>query len=226
MNTDEIKKELLKNKDEKYQKFASSLLPNINNVLGVRLPILRKLSAKIAKGNWQDFLNTEELFFEQTLLKAFVIGKINCNANKKIQLIENFLPKIDNWSVCDSFVCSLKFTKENKELLWDYILKYAHSKEEFKARFCYVMLLTYFVEENYLSRIFKIADNFRNEKYYAQMALAWLICTCYTKFPIQTFKFIKTTNLDKITLNRALQKIIESNYTDKNEKEKIRALKS
>ena len=94
MNTDEIKKELLKNKDEKYQKFASSLLPNTNNVLGVRLPILRKLSAKIAKGNWQDFLNTEELFFEQTLLKAFVIGKINCNANKKIQLIENFLPKL------------------------------------------------------------------------------------------------------------------------------------
>lgn len=39
--------------DEKYQKFASALIPNVNNVVGVRLPELRKLAKIIAKGDWR-----------------------------------------------------------------------------------------------------------------------------------------------------------------------------
>ena len=44
---DFVKNELLKNIDEKYQKFSSSLIPNVDNILGVRLPVLRKIAKKI-----------------------------------------------------------------------------------------------------------------------------------------------------------------------------------
>lgn len=48
-----IKEKLLDLADDKYQKFAAALLPNIDNVLGVRLPLLRKLAREIAKGDWR-----------------------------------------------------------------------------------------------------------------------------------------------------------------------------
>ena len=47
----DILKRLEKEADKNYQKFSSSLLPNINNVLGVRLPLLRKLAKEIVKEN-------------------------------------------------------------------------------------------------------------------------------------------------------------------------------
>ena len=33
--------------EEKYRKFSQSLIPNIDNVLGVRLPVLRKIAKEI-----------------------------------------------------------------------------------------------------------------------------------------------------------------------------------
>ena len=41
---DEIRIELFNLIDEKYKKFHSKLCPNIDNILGVRLPLLRKIS--------------------------------------------------------------------------------------------------------------------------------------------------------------------------------------
>ena len=35
--------------DPEYQKFSAALIPNIDNVLGVRLPELRKIAKKIAR---------------------------------------------------------------------------------------------------------------------------------------------------------------------------------
>ena len=71
----DLKKELISLADEKYQKFSSSLLPNVNNVLGVRLPILRKIAKKISKENYLIFFkqNNNE-FFELTMLEGMIIS--------------------------------------------------------------------------------------------------------------------------------------------------------
>ena len=57
----EIRQKLLELAEADYQKFSSSLLPNIDNVLGVRLPKLRKLAKEIyTSGNWQEYLAVNE----------------------------------------------------------------------------------------------------------------------------------------------------------------------
>lgn len=215
----EVRNKLISLSDEKYKIFSSSLIPNIDNLLGVRLPILRKLAKEIAHGDWEEFLNAECQYMEETMLQGMVIG-----LKGNLHHVESFVPKIDNWSVCDSFCCSLKFTKYNQSEVWEFIQKYLNSNKEYYIRFGAVMILNYFVEEKYLEKIFEYINRFSNKEYYAQMAVAWLVSVCFIKFPDKTFDFLKHTILDDSTYNKSIQKITESLKIDKITKQKIKRI--
>ena len=47
--SNEIKQELIQMSDSKYKSFHSNLCPGINNILGIRVPILREYAKKIIK---------------------------------------------------------------------------------------------------------------------------------------------------------------------------------
>ena len=47
----EIKKHLFEIADEKYKEFHSGLCPNTDNILGVRVPILREYAKQLLKEN-------------------------------------------------------------------------------------------------------------------------------------------------------------------------------
>ena len=52
-----VQARILQEAQEDFKKFMSPLIPNIDNVLGVRLPVLRKIAKEIYKnGEWEDFV--------------------------------------------------------------------------------------------------------------------------------------------------------------------------
>lgn len=53
---DKILKQLFELQDKKYKEFHSSLCPNVDNIIGVRIPELRKLAKQIAKENPKEFI--------------------------------------------------------------------------------------------------------------------------------------------------------------------------
>ena len=111
-----IKQQLLELADEKYRQFSSALIPNISHVLGVRLPELRKLAKKIAREDWKAYIQqAESEYFEEIMLQGMVIGYVKTDIDEILRYVADFVPKIDNWSVCDSFCTGLKFTKTNME---------------------------------------------------------------------------------------------------------------
>ena len=220
-----IKERLLKEADETYKNFNQKLIPNINNILGVRVPILRKISKEIYKNNWQEFLKLQPEYFEEKMLQAMVIGLVKDESLLILKYIDSFIPQIDNWAVCDCFCSSLKFAKNNKELVWDFLHKYINSNKEYEIRFVLVMLLNYYIEEKYLNKIFKIIENYQYNDYYAHMGAAWLISICYIKYPEETTKYLLNSNIDTKTYNKSIQKIIESNKIDKKTKNKLKTFK-
>lgn len=224
---DEVREQILQEADEKYQKFSSALLPGVNNVVGVRLPVLRKISREIYKSDWQTYLkNNDCRFMEETMLKGMVIGLIKDEPEKILNYIENFVPEINNWSVCDSFCCGLKFIKKNKELVWNFVQKYLNSEKEFEIRFGVLVLLNYFIEENYIDRVLEKLEKVKTTDYYAQMAAAWAISICYIKFEAKTLDFLKKPSIDKAVFNKSIQKIIESNRISKETKIMLKAIKN
>ena len=223
----DIKQILLEKSEEKYREFSQSLIPNINNVLGVRLPILRKIAKEIyTQTDWQKFLKQNDFeYMEETMLQAMVIGLVKDEPGNILKLVKNFVPKIDNWSVCDSFCTGLKFVTKNQELVWEFIQPYFNSDKEYDIRFAFVMLLEYFTNENYIDECLKRIDEFKDTRYYAQMACAWALSICYIKFPKKTFAYLKKSKLDNLTFNKGIQKICESLRVDKESKNKLKALK-
>lgn len=220
---EDIRKKLFELSDEKYKKFSLSLLPETNNLIGVRLPVLRKLAKEIVHLDYEKFLNSKSEFFEETMLKGMVIGALGKNAT--VELVEAHLKEITNWSLCDSFVSSLKFINKNKPFYFSFIQKYFSSKKEFEIRFLLVVLLNYFVCEEYIDEIFNILEKVYLKDYYAKMAAAWLISICYVKFGEKTLEFLINTKIDFETFNMAIQKIIESKRVSKDEKAALKKLK-
>ena len=121
---EKIKKKLKEVKDLKYQKFSSSLLPNVKNILGVRIPVLRKIANEIYKEDYEKFLKeNDDDFFELTMIEAMILGKIDFDFKK----IEKFVDKISNWSVCDCFCSGLKKTLVHKKEMKLFLEKFFKS---------------------------------------------------------------------------------------------------
>lgn len=223
---EKIRKILLENSDEKYRKFSSSLLPKTDNLLGVRIPFLRKFAKDIAKTCAEEFLREKNCeYFEETMLQGMVIGLVKTDIAQRFELIKYFLPKIKNWSVCDCFCCSLKFTKDNRKEVLEFLKPYIKSENEYDVRFAAVMLLDYFVNEEYIDTTLALLNEFTHEAYYAKMAVAWAISICYINYPDKTFEFLKRTKISPWVFNKSIQKITESIKIGKNLKDKARALR-
>lgn len=221
-----IKEKLRSLANERYRKFTAGLIPGADNLLGVRLPELRKLGKELSKGDWRYYLaNADDEYYEEIMLQGIVVGQVKTDVEEKLRLIAGFVPKISNWAVCDSFSAGLGFVKSNKQRVWDFLKPYFASGKEFELRFGIVMLMDYFIDGDHIEAVLKILDGIRHEGYYVKMAVAWAISVCYAKFPEITMKYINSNALDDFTYNKALQKIIESNRVDGETKNLIRSLK-
>lgn len=227
MNNKEIKEQLLSLADEEYKKFHTSLCPNTIKILGVRAPKLRELAKEILKTeNIKEYLeNAKDDSYEEILLQGMVLGLWKTNIEEFAYYLEKFVPKIQSWAICDMSVSSFKIVKKNKEYIWNFLQKYLKSDKEYEIRFILVMILNYYIEEEYLEEVFKILNLIDNDAYYVKMAKAWTIQVAFVKFPVESMKFLKNNKIDDWTYNKALQKIVESYKVDEEAKRIIRNMK-
>lgn len=223
-----IRQDLLKLADKKYKDFHSSLCPGTNNIIGVRIPILRNYAKKLFKQeNFKEYIYfNNPIFYEEVMLEGILIGFIkDDNIKETLLMIKSFISKIDNWAVCDIFCAGLKIVNKNKDNFWLFIQKYLKSKKEFELRFVIVMILNYFIDEKHIKEALNIFDNIKHNGYYVKMAIAWAISVAFIKFPEITMNYLKETKLDNWTYNKSLQKICESFRVPKEMKENIKKMK-
>lgn len=222
----EIRQRLFLLADAEYQKFHSGLCPDTDNIIGVRVPVLRNLAKEIAQsGDFLDFIATDCEYYEEIMLQGMFIGMMKSDFDNLIGYIRDFVPKIDNWAVCDTFCAGLKITKKNLDKMHDFILPYLGSEREFEVRFATVMLLDYYITEKYIDETLQLIDKVIHKGYYAKMAVAWAVSVCYVKFPDKTMGYLKNNSLDDVTYNKALSKICESLRVSKKDKEIIKSMK-
>ncbi len=225
--SDSIRQRLKAMADEKYRAFAVSLVPECDlEFLGVRLPMLRKMARDIAKNDFRSFLaETPGRCFEEIMLRGMVIGCARMGLPEKLDHVATFVPLVTNWSICDSFCTGLKFTRDHRERVWDFLQPYLVSNDEFQVRFAVVMLLNHYIEEAWLDRVLSALDKIRHGGYYARMAVAWAVSICYVTYPERTQTYLDTCHLDDVTFNMALRKITESLRVDKTTKDMIRKMR-
>lgn len=217
-----VREELFKNQDLEYKAFQSKLIPNVSpdKIIGVRVPVLRKIAKQAVKENADVQLD----YYEEVMVKGFTVGYKKCSIDEHLTELKAFVPLIDNWAVCDCACSTFKFTEKNKETVWSFIQPYLNGSE-YDIRFAVVMIMDYFLTDDYIDRSLEILTSIRSDYYYVNMAVAWAISVAYVKYEEKTLYIIKNRLLPVWVHNKAIQKICESYRVDKRTKEYLRTLK-
>ena len=222
-----ILEEIILNKDNGYKDFHSKLVPNIDNILGLRGPKAKEIAKKYANtdiGN--DFLSSlPHTYYDENLVHGYMLGFLKTDMETLHEHIENFLPYVDNWAVCDSMVCGLKKYFKNIDYVSDFIFGCLKSDKVYTVRFGIVSLLCYYISDKYIGRIFTETLKIKTDEYYINMAVAWLYSVCLVKEYEKTLPIIENKLLDKWTHNKSIQKAIESFRITKEQKDYLRTLK-
>ena len=177
-----IQKELFSLQDKEYMKFLSKLTPNVSEdtIIGVRIPKIRKLAKKLVKNNeYEDFLKElPHKYYDENLLHGAIISESKDFENC-IKLLDNFLPFVDNWAVCDTI--SPKIFKKYKKELIEKIKEWSQSDKTYTCRFGVEMLMTHFLDEDFKKEYLEVVADIHSEEYYVKMAVAWFFATALAK---------------------------------------------
>jgi len=222
----EIRKELYLLQDEAYREFQAKLIPGmgLDQVIGVRTPLLRKLARQIVKEeDTQAFL--EELpheYFDETQLHAFVISEIR-DPEEAFRRTEQFLPYVNNWATCDQL--SPKVFRKCREELLKRIEQWLASGRTYTVRFGIGMLMQHFLDEAFDPEYPEMVSKVRSEEYYVNMMIAWYFATALAKQYEAALPYIEKQKLDPWTHNKTIQKAVESFRITPQQKEYLKTLK-
>ena len=178
------------NADLKYKEFHAHLIPDYSadKIIGIRMPQMRSYAKEIAKGDARGFValcGTD--YYEEAMLRGLVTGLIKPEGFEDFRkLLEEQIPYINNWALCDCFCSSVKHIKRYKADAFNSIKEYLKSANPWEVRVGLVLLLNYYLDDEYICEALSLADSVHNEHYYISMAQAWLVATAATPEPCVT----------------------------------------
>ncbi|MDE6232474.1 MAG: DNA alkylation repair protein [Lachnospiraceae bacterium] len=206
--------------------YYGNVIPGKKPDIGVRIPELRKLAKEIAKDDYRYFLdnNTFETFEAETL-QAFVIGYAKDDINVLLGYVKKFIPMIHDWSVNDSLCQNFKIARKHQKEVFDFLMEYVDSEEEYEVRVVAVMLMSHFLNDEYIDRVIKVLDRLKCKDYYSRMGVAWAVATVMAKYRDKCFEYMDNSSLDDWTYNKSIQKMLESYRVNDEDKKILREMK-
>ncbi len=217
---------VLKSKqDRTYQEFQKKCIQTKYEIIGIRVPIVRRISKEIAKRDIASFLKvTKNKYYEEVLIEGFVLASMK-EKETLLKYLPQYIEKIDNWAICDGFCASLKIVEKEKSFWFSYFKEYVSSNEVFKIRVGLVMFLNYFISPEYLEEIFSLIEEITIDSYYVNMAIAWLLCECFIQFREETLTYLVKSHINTFTFNKTISKIKESFRVNEEDKKYLESLR-
>lgn len=170
--------------------FNRRIIPTARKIVGWYIPDLRSIAQRIESDNILRIIDTmPQNFYEETILLALLLGRIKSYSNLEPRL-DKFLLTIDNWATCDILCGELKIVKRFSDLFWDKILVWAVSSTEFVARFAFVLMKNFYINDAKIDEVLHIAGSKATEHYYVNMALGWLYAEASIRYSDRVFEVL------------------------------------
>ena len=198
--------------NESYAAFNQRIVNTKMPVIGVRVPDLRRLARELAPNisaaDISELLTVQNESFDYVLLCGLLITHVRIDDQTAIDLTKQYLPHVDSWAHIDVFV--EKKRRFASEVWWNFALECLQSEAEFTVRYGVVSLMTNFLDEAQVDRVFAPLRNVKHDGYYVKMALAWLYATAAVNFFEKTLAELENRQIDAWMRNKAYQKMRES----------------
>ena len=179
---------------------------------------------------------SESLCYEETVIWGYLINLEKYSLDERLAKLSRYVPVLDNWAVCDSYCAHAKWmVRADKAVLWAFLERWFDSECEFEVRFAVVVAMCYFLNEEWLDKVFEringldfnlIKSKYKTvkgkpklaqqgtvqgaEPYYVRMGVAWLLATALAKFPDATRAFVRSSNLPEDVVKLYIRKARES----------------
>lgn len=218
--------ELLGMVEADFRAFQSKLVPTKLEILGVRIPKIRALAKDCYREDGDEslaFLNEAPDALEEALLQAFLIEQVR-EPEQCYALIEDFLPTIDNWSVCDSF--HPKAIRKEPEALRAHAAAWCQDPHEFVRRFGIVTFLRDLTGEGFDPSDPELIAGIEDDRYYVRMAQAWYFQKALATQPETVWPYFEEHRLSDAVEPIAIRKCLESLVFSDAEKDKLRKLRA
>lgn len=205
--------------DFKYKEFQISITNTNLSIIGIRMSILRSISKKISNSNIEDYFKlVGNIYYEEVMLYGLVLSNSNCVDKYLI----DFISRIDNWAICDMFCSSLKIVNKYKGKYWIYINSLLDESNEFQTRVSIVLMMNYYLCDEYIDRVLYIVSNIKSDKYYINMAISWLLSVAIINYKDKVLELLNSKKLSKFVQNKTISKIQDSYRIDKVLKEFVK----
>ena len=212
--------------DLKFKEFNSQLLPNIekSTIIGVKIPNIRLLAKEFIKDNdYSLFMNElPHKYLEENLLHGILIS-MNNNLDDVLNQLNDFLPYVNNWEVCD--VIKPKVFKTDLKKVYEFLKIWIKSNENYRIRFAVVTLLNFYLDEEFNNGINNLVLNIKNDDYYVQMSISWYFSFALIKHWNETIHIFENRKLNKFIHNNSIQKAVESYRISNDKKKYLKKLK-
>lgn len=198
--------------NETYAAFNKRIINTEMPVIGVRVPDLRRLARKLTPdvnaADISKLLTIQDESFDYVLLCGLLITHAWLDDQTAIDLTKKYLPRVDSWAHIDVFI--EKKRRFAGKIWWDFALECLQSEAELTVRYGVVSLMTNFLDEAHIDKVFAALQNITHDGYYVKMALAWLYATAAVQFFELTMAELEHGYVDSWTRNKAYQKMRES----------------
>ncbi len=211
MTPEEFLRLMEENQDGKFREFTVKILNTPLEVIGVRMPVMRKAAKEICKGDWESFISHSSDIYEFNLVKGLVIATAKMPQEERLDLTREFVREILDWSVCDTFCGAWKTEKGHEEDLWNYCVNLLDSPKEFEMRTGAVMMMDKFIDNEHIdSMLALLTRDVPSTGYYWDMGCAWALSFCYIKYPDRTEDEIFSGRLSDDILRMTVYKVRDS----------------
>lgn len=217
----EIREELMQGKDVKYREFNAKIVATKMPMIGVRMPLVKKIAAK----GGADYLDCIPQYYEEILVHGLIAGRLFKTAQTLFEHTDKFLSYCDNWAAIDTVTMSMKAFKKDAAACFEKLQKYVADDREFYCRFAAVAMLSHYINDEYCDRVLQTYKRMPAGNYYTDMAVAWGLSVAAVKFYGKTVPLIEAGAFSSFVTDKALSKCLDSFRLDKEQKAEIRELK-
>ncbi len=218
----DIREELKISAEEEYRQSVQRFFKEEVKLLGVRTPLLRKISQKYFKSikekPKQEIFNLCEKLLEsgwgeeRGIAFDWAYRLRNKLEEKDFPLLESWLKKyVTNWGACDSFCCgALGYFIHQYPEYFAKVQKWAVSKNRWERRASAVVLIYSIDQKISLEPVFEIADILLlDEDDMVQKGYGWMLKVASNHEPKKVFEYVMRNKkeMPRTALRYAIEKM-------------------
>lgn len=220
MTYQELKKYLLNLSDEKYATFQKPLSNSDYKIIGIKIPVLKKIAKEHYKDKDLKMSEFEHHEYLEVEMIYFILGMLqNKSMDDKLNFIYDNVKYADSWMITDTpngFLGGLDF-----ERYFAFFKKTYASEHIFTRRIAYILGLKVYRD----NRILEILDYLKDDnEYMVTMGQAWLLASMAICYPEEIFNYLNESK--NIALRKkTISKIVDSFRISEEYKIKFKTLR-